>query len=82
MTFGRRHFLEKHMLSVHKMDMRSAFEQHAVIFLEGSNQVEPSALELQVDTIVDPVVPPPPPSTQTTTGAPVPCVPQDIQSPL
>ncbi|KAH8042157.1 hypothetical protein HPB51_021241 [Rhipicephalus microplus] len=47
MTFGRRHFLEKHMLSVHKMDMRSAFEQHAVIFLEGSNQVEPSAFEVR-----------------------------------
>lgn len=61
MTFGRRHFLEKHMQCIHKMDMRSAFEQHAVIFLDGSVQVQPSVLELQVETIADPPPPPPPP---------------------
>ncbi|KAL1414362.1 hypothetical protein MTO96_007600 [Rhipicephalus appendiculatus] len=62
MTFGRRHFLEKHMQGIHKMDMRSAFEQHAVIFLDGSVQVQPSVLELQVETIDDPPAPPPPPA--------------------
>ncbi|KAH6933154.1 hypothetical protein HPB50_012505 [Hyalomma asiaticum] len=60
MTFGRRHFLEKHMDSVHKMDMRSAFEQHAVIFLDGSGQVPPPLLE--IETVVEPPLPPKPPA--------------------
>ncbi|XP_065285361.2 zinc finger protein 501-like [Dermacentor albipictus] len=62
MTFGRRHFLEKHMQCVHKLDLRSAFEQHAVIFLEGSIQVQP-VLELQVETVeAPPRAPKPPPA--------------------
>ncbi|XP_049517018.1 zinc finger protein 135 [Dermacentor silvarum] len=62
MTFGRRHFLEKHMQNVHKLDLRSAFEQRAVIFLEGSVQVEP-VLELKVETVAAaPAAPKPPPA--------------------
>lgn len=57
MTFGRRHFLAKHLQNVHNMDILSIAQQEVACLV--SNAVQP-VLELQVETVPAASSPKPP----------------------
>ncbi|XP_077507688.1 uncharacterized protein LOC144118716 [Amblyomma americanum] len=59
MTFGRRHFLAKHLQNVHNMDILSIAEQEAAFL--ANNAAQPPVLELQVEA-----APPPKPPAEST----------------